>query len=282
MSFIQRMYSKVYNKFFGVYSEPQVEQEKQEEKEQEKQSNSWNQEVANAVAFSIIEGVKVAMATLLSIFVPQYCEESGTTCTLAENFSNLSTFNEGVIVWNFLTLGLFCVLSYVQNKREAYFISHLDENHEQPYNSFMKNCKSYPKIVRRVKQHNDRLYLCSYLVVVSFIINIILSSILVFYFFYDGFRTATTLLANVLLVSNKLYAYWDVCTKCRQARMLALSTVKLIPASFNCIDGEYVAPTKRKRIYNSMKLKAIASKKKFVLPSKFRQLKRKKLKITVE
>ena len=248
MNKLKSYWSRVYNKFFGEYPVPPPEAK-------EEPANTWTQEMLSTVTTTILEGVKVAMATLLSIFVPQFCEETGTTCTLQENFSNLSTFNEAVIVWNFLTLGLFCVLSYVQTKRETYFISHLDENLEQPYNSFVKNCKSYPKIVNRVKHHNDKLYFWSYLVVVSFIVNIIISSILVFYYFYDGFRTAATLLANVLLVSNKLYSYWDVCTKCRQAKMLALSTVKLIPASFNSIDGEYKAPIKRKREYNTFKLK---------------------------
>ena len=252
MQRLKSWWASIHNKFYGEYPR----QEEQQEENSEEKENTWTKEVMSTVGTTMIEGIKVAMATLLSIFVPQFCEETGSTCTLQENFSNLSTFNEAVIVWNFLTLGLFCVLSYVQTKREAYFISHLDENLEQPYNSFMKNCKSYPKIVHRVKQHNDNLYLWSYLVVVAFIVNIIISSILVFYYFYDGFRTATTLLANVLLVSNKLYSYWDVCTKCRQSRMLALSTVKMIPASFNCIDGEYKAPSTRKHEYNATKLKA--------------------------
>lgn len=251
---IKSWWGSIRNKFYGEYQpEQQAEQPEQADQQAE---NTWTKEVMSTVCTTLLEGVKVAMATLLSIFVPQYCEETGTTCTLKENFSNLSTFNEAVIVWNFITLGLFCALSYVQTKRETYFISHLDENLEQPYNSFMKNCRSYPKIVHRVKQHNDNLYLWSYLVVVAFTVNIIISSILVFHYFYDGFRTATTLLANVLLVSNKLYSYWDVCIKCRQSRMLALSTVKMIPASFNCIDGEYKAPGSRKREYNASKLKA--------------------------
>ena len=33
------------------------------------------------------------MASLLSVFVPQYCPETGTTCTLSDNFINLSDYN---------------------------------------------------------------------------------------------------------------------------------------------------------------------------------------------
>ncbi len=196
-------------------------------------------QLANSIFSTLIECVKVAMATLLSIFVPQYCEETGTTCTLQDNFSNLSSFNELVIAWNFISLLLFLRLAWIQNKREAYLIKHLDESRDHPYNSLTKNCKGYPKILSRVKDHNNLLYFWTNTVIIFFTINVLLSSILVFHFFYDGFRTITTLLANVLLVSSKLFMLSKICKQCRQAKMLALSTIEFTSVSFNVIDDDY-------------------------------------------
>jgi len=188
---------------------------------------------------SIIDGIKVAMATLLSIFVPQYCEDTQTTCTLQQNFSDLTMFNTFVIAWNFISLGLFVITSIVQNRREQYFISHLDESRRHPFNSLLDNTKAYPRIRRRIKEHNDSLYFWSYATFVFFILNILFSCILIFYYFYDGFRSATTLIANVLLVFSKLYFILQTTNECRGHRLMALSTLNTTPVSYNIIDENY-------------------------------------------
>ena len=54
-------------------------------------------QMLNSFFTSFVDGVKVAVACLLSVFVPQYCDESGGTCTLSENFSNLTSFNTFVL-----------------------------------------------------------------------------------------------------------------------------------------------------------------------------------------
>ena len=60
-------------------------------------------ELIQSYAVSFLEAYKVLMACLLSIFVPQYCPETNQTCTLKENFSNLSMYNEFVITLTFPT-----------------------------------------------------------------------------------------------------------------------------------------------------------------------------------
>ncbi len=210
---------------------------------QEDDNSDNRKQMFQSIGSTFVEGLKVAMATLLSIFVPQFCEATGTTCTLQENFQDLSLFNEFVIVWNFISFGLFIATAIVQNKREAYFISHLDESLDEPYNALTKTCKGYPKILRRVKHYNNKLYFYSYLTMVAFLMNILFSSVLIFYFFYDGFRTVTTLVANVLLVSSRLYGIISTCKECRQPKMLALSTIHTKPVSYNVIDDNYAIET---------------------------------------
>jgi hypothetical protein len=188
---------------------------------------------------SFVDGIKVAMACLLSVFVPQYCDLSGTTCTLEENFVDLTSFNTFVLAWNFISLACFIYTAILQNKREAYFISHLEESREHAYNSLGKNLIAYPRIKRRVSEMNDQLYTWGIVTTCMFTMNILFSSILIFGFFYDGFRSITTLVANVLLVSTKLNTMITTLSECKQAKMLALSTIHVRPVSYNTVDVKY-------------------------------------------
>jgi hypothetical protein len=197
-------------------------------------------ELIQSYAVSILEAYKVLMACLLSIFVPQYCPETNQTCTLKENFSNLSMYNEFVIAFNFITLGLFLYLYTIQNRRETYLITHLDADKKHSITSFIDNCKDYPKIVSRVVEYNKKLQLFTKIVSFFFYLNAIFSGILVGYFYYDGFRTATTLIANVLLVSSKLFSMWSVMTDCNNDPQLALSTYQVMPVGYNVIDNDYI------------------------------------------
>jgi len=244
MNIIQR----VKNFFFSsAQNQDEIEEETEEtptpspvvSQKQKQHAESNRNEIMSSVLTSCIDLVKIAMATLLSIFVPQYCEETGSTCTLQENFSNLSKFNEFVIGWNFFTLGLFVALTIVINKRETYLINHLDASKDHAFNSLSVNCKDYPKILSRVKEHNNKLHFWTWFTIAAFIFNVLVSAILIYNYFYDGFRSVTTLLANVLLVSSKLYMLADICKQCRQAKMLALSTLTFTPSSFNVIDSKY-------------------------------------------
>jgi hypothetical protein len=204
-------------------------------------SKKDQKDLISGVFFSIIEGVRISMATLFSIFVPQYCPETGTTCTLQENFSNLSPFNEFVIVFNFLSLAIFSKLMYVINKREAYLISHLEESRDHSYNSFIENLKPYPNVIIRVNEHNQSLKKWTKLTLISYILNVIFSCVLIFYYFYDGFRSITTIVANLLLVSGKLHSLISIYKDCIKDinKPLALSVSKITQVSYNVIDPVY-------------------------------------------
>lgn len=105
-------------------------------------------EYIQLIISNAVEIFKVFMACLLSVFVPQHCPETGTTCTLKDNFNNLSIFNEFVVVFNFITLFIFLNLYRVQNKRETYMISHLDINPEISDNALEESLKNHQKNFR--------------------------------------------------------------------------------------------------------------------------------------
>ncbi len=116
------------------------------------------QEILITYLSTAIECYKIFIACLFSIFVPQYCPETGTTCTLKENFSNLNRFNEFDIVMNYLNLGLFIYLYYTQNKRETYFITHLESNKNIADNGLKESLKNKSYIIDRVVEYNHKFY----------------------------------------------------------------------------------------------------------------------------
>jgi len=206
-----------------------------------------DQEKFTTFGTSAIEMLKISMATLLSIFVPQYCADTGTTCTFEQNFQDLTMFNKFVIAWNFITLGYFIRLMYIANKREAYFIKTLDESHEEPYNSLVENMHLYPLVLRKVEAYNYQFKTVTYRTFYLFSLNILFSAVLIYNDFYDGYRSVTTLVANVLLVSQKLYSYHYLVKECCKPRQLALSAVYNKPVSYNVIDDEFMLPSDFKR-----------------------------------
>lgn len=196
-------------------------------------------ELVQSYLVSFLEAYKVFMACLVSVFVPQHCPETGQTCTLNDNFTNLSIYNKFVVALNFITLGLFLHLYYVQNRRETYLITHLDADRSHAVTAFEENLKDYPKIVRRVKEHNGKLRKHTKVTMIFFVLNVIFSGVLVLYYYYDGFRTVTTLIANVLLVTSKLYSMFCIMQDCNGDPSLALSTYSTMPVGYNVVDETY-------------------------------------------
>lgn len=198
-------------------------------------------EIISSILLSIIEGYKIWMACLLSVFVPQYCEETGTTCSLSDNFTNLNNYNKFVLAFNFFTLACFKLSFYFQNKREHYIITHLDVDPSKGDNTLEENMKNYGNILKRVQDHNKLCYSAIQYTTILFIMNSIFSSVLVIYYYYDGFRTITTLIANILLVVTKLYSYYSVTKECMGPKTLALSAFRNSPISYNVIDPDYIS-----------------------------------------
>jgi hypothetical protein len=190
-----------------------------------------------------IEGFKVLLACMLAVFVPQACSDhtgNGThTCTFNENFRDLSDLNSFVLAWNFFTLCALSTFYYKQSKRETYLISHLEVNKNLPDFGLGDSLEKYEKIKNRVGDHNRGLYKWAGISIVLFLMNTVFSSVLIFAFYYDGFRSVTALITNVLLVVGKLFTTLDITYGCVNHKCLALSTVRSEPISFNDIDPEY-------------------------------------------
>ena len=207
--------------------------------------NQDSKEIFISYVSTVLEFYKIFMACLLVIFVPQYCEDTKTTCTFKQNFENLSRFNEFVIFYNFATLAAFIYLYYIQSKRETYWITHLEVNKDKPDNGLQESLggengpEKYQKILNRVKYYNNLIHYITKRAIVNFYINAVFSSVLILYYYYDGFRSITTLITSILLVSQKLYTTLTISSECIRDKPIALSLTRLEPISFNDVDPDY-------------------------------------------
>lgn len=183
-----------------------------------------------------LEAFKVLMSSLLLVFVPQYCPETKTTCTFKENFTDLTPENKGVLTINFLTLGAFLALYYIESSRQFYFTKYLDSNNEYPDNHLKTALEHHPTVVSKINYHNTTYIKTVKVVFSAFIINTILSAWIIFHYYYDGFRSVTSLITNVLLVVGKVWNDWNIVNDCLTKDCMALSTALSEPLSYNVLD----------------------------------------------
>lgn len=193
----------------------------------------------------IIELFKMSMACLLSIFVPQNC--NGNICSTEENFKDLTSFNIGVIAFNFVTLFIF-ILAYVyEYKREIWMITNLDNDNTIPDNSLEEKIKSHPEVKRELELTN-KIYIGFQLILAIFIIsNFVLSSVLVFHYYYYDYKTITTMITNLLLVYGKITENLGMSIKCykNNSACSAYLNEKLV---FNTLDKKKYSEKNTKSI----------------------------------
>jgi|688.fasta_scaffold380384_1 hypothetical protein len=197
------------------------------------------------IGFLFQEAFKVLVSCLLSIFVPQYCEETNTTCTIYQNFQDLSPFNIWVIIFNFMTLSIFIYLYWFESQREFYFIKKLDNDPNYPDDNLESTLahstddheelkKDKTEIKDTIGQLNLKYDKIISISIAMFIMNAIFSSLLIFIWFYDGFRSVSSMITNLLLISNKLYKNWSIVSSSK--KVSAVSTSLNEPISYNVLD----------------------------------------------
>ena len=191
------------------------------------------------LAFQIsLTSFKVAMACLLSVFVPQDC--NGRDCELEDNFRDLHPYNAFVLAWNLATLALFAYVFWFEGRREVYMISHFDvsKDHPDTYLPTLLKNPAYSKI----KQHLDasnRHYATIYRWLSGFILsNVLFSGVLLFHFYYRDFRTITVFLSNIALISDRVWKGYCVSRECLQDGY-AISIYQTEPTYFNVVDEAY-------------------------------------------
>lgn len=232
----------------------------------------WYSSQDTQQGISVITGLasdafKVIMASMLAVFIPQACiiEESKTSiyesnfgaippelaghlngsqttthiCTFHENFYDLIDYNAFVLAFNFLTLGYFIYLYKVEITRERWMIDNLDYDKYKPDDAILTIKDTHPELTEQLQIYNAK-YMQTYKYIhVIYLMNFTFSAVLVLYYYYLDYRTATTLITNIILVSNKIRIGKELAIQSHK-KGFAYSFYNNKNISFNTIDASYL------------------------------------------
>jgi len=193
----------------------------------------------NSVIILLTESFKVLMATLLSIFVPQRCDnQSDKICTITDNFTNLTNYNIAVTTFNFITLGTFIALYTIEYMRENWCIEYLDIDNNVANTNLKTEIERYPEYKERMIILNNNYHIISIITVVMNVVNFILSAILIYGYYYLDYRSITVLLTNIILIVDKIINCFNVSKKSVE-EVIPISAYMMTPVIFNVVDKDY-------------------------------------------
>jgi len=167
-------------------------------------SDQDNNQKINVAISVVLELYRVLASSLLILFVPQDCD--GHLCTMNENIETDSQLYTTGLFFNFFTMFVFLVMYSFEIKRENRLITYLDVN-----KSMAADNESVGKVLKKlpVDKRNSILFLdtyyqkAAYVAMFSFVINSIISGIVV-YEYSLGNQTTTTIITNILFMVTKL------------------------------------------------------------------------------
>lgn len=172
------------------------------------------------------------MSSLLTIFIQQNC--GGYTCSIKENFEELSDLNITAVVFNFFTFGCLFTMYVFIYYREDILIKLLDENPILP-KTWIKNVfQTYPQIKEQVYKWDDILFYTAIVNSFIYLVNVILSTIIIIEF-YDGWLSIFYLVVNSGLCVSILYRCINNSMSTRKENVV-LSLIQNVPVCFNDVD----------------------------------------------
>lgn len=204
--------------------------------------------------FLALDTYRILIGSFYSIFVPQSCPDhkeplrlNGTevpmtyhTCTLADNVTDLTTYNKAVIGLNALTAAFMAVAFIIEVRRENWMIKHLDVDSKKADDNLATEIEAYDRLKVSLLHKNHHYKVAFYVVGVANVMNIITSAVLVADYF-DGLKTVTTFLTNALLIVLRISKSIQISRTCEK-EMKAQSVFLSEQTTFNTIDTAYRLP----------------------------------------
>jgi hypothetical protein len=152
-----------------------------------------------------LEFYRVLVASFLILFVPQLCVDH--VCSITENAQTGADplYNAGFTM-NCITFAAFSLMYYFESSRERKLIAYMDVNSKEPCDneSVGKLLVSLPESKRETILFYDKMYCkTGYLALTCFIVNTILSGLVVYKYYLDD-QTTTTFITSILFMIQKI------------------------------------------------------------------------------
>ena len=183
----------------------------------------------------LLQSYKVAMGSMLTLFVPQICD--GGVCSLTDNLTKEGDLHRASLGINFLSMSSFMVCYYIELQRENWCIKYLDISDDHGDNNLPIVLKNMPKLEDKLHNINDKYYYSAHITALLYIMNLILSTVSI-YEHSAGASTITSYISFVLLVLFKLNNAIAISKDSKNNNM-ALSAYMTELQSFNVLDEDY-------------------------------------------
>tara|TARA_B110000008_G_C16912363_1_gene541243 strand:+ start:188 stop:904 length:717 start_codon:yes stop_codon:yes gene_type:complete len=183
----------------------------------------------------LLQSYKVAMGSMLTLFVPQLCGDQ--VCGLTDNLVKEGDLHRVSLSINFISLVSFLACYYIELQRENWCIKYLDLSDDFGDNNLQLVLKKRPELELRLHNINDKYYYSSQITAVIYVVNLILSTVSV-YMNSAGSSTITAYMSFVILILMKLNNSIQI-SKASKHNNLALSAYMTELQSFNVVDKDY-------------------------------------------
>jgi hypothetical protein len=199
-----------------------------------------------AILYLVLDSYRIIIGSFFSIFVPQSCEDipslSNSTqtyhaCTLEDNTTNLTIYNQYVLGFNALTAAVLVATFVIEFRREHWLIKHLDVDPTKPDDNLAEQMKTHSALSDSLHRLNRDYYLVLLVAAGMNLINAVSSAVLMAHY-YDGFKTTATFITNALLIVLRLVKSIQIARTC-QIESKAQSVYLLEPTTFNVIEEKY-------------------------------------------
>ena len=170
----------------------------------EKSDDQDFQQKMNVASTLLLEIYRVLMGAFLVVFIPQACGEE--VCTMTQNINRDDALSRAAIICNGVTMLSFLFLYFIEVKRENKLINYLEVNRFTPVDNESVG-EALVKLPTHMKNNIldfDGYYQKSgYVSTATFIVNAILSSIVVYSHYLDS-KTVTVYITNLLFMGLKV------------------------------------------------------------------------------
>jgi len=220
-------------------------------------------------ALWVFQSYKVIMGSLLILFVPQKCEElveySGSSdgdeyesaiCSVSDNLHKTDDmFHNITLGFNFLCVGLFLITYVIELRRENWCVKHFDINHDFPDNHLDDIIDQKPELKAELYKRNNRYFKITSLTSSVYMINLILSSIII-YDNYVGIQAVTSYTSYVALILLKIYNSLFISYSSLKGEK-ALSGYITEFSSFNVFDEDIIEKSPKEEIVKKVQFEGI-------------------------
>ena len=183
----------------------------------------------------LLQSYKVAMGSMLVLFVPQLCDDG--VCSITDNLNKEDALHRSALVMNFISTTSFGICYLIELKRENWCVEYLDIDDNFADNNLPLALPKEPQIEKSLHNINDMYYYSSHITVVLYMLNLLISTVSI-YMHSTGSPTVTAYASFVILILMKLYNAVFI-SRDSKANNMALSAYMSELQSFNVIDKDH-------------------------------------------